>query len=71
MTEYTVIYQWAGRNYSVSVPDLPGCVACGDTMDEAQQFIKEAIELHIDALKEEGQPVPEPMAKAGLIAVDV
>ena len=71
MTEYTVIYQWAGRNYSASVPDLPGCVACGDTMDETQQFIKEAIELHIDALKESGQPVPEPMTKAGLIAVDV
>ena len=55
MTEYTVIYQWAGRNYSASVPDLPGCIACGDTMDETQQFIKEAIELHIE-LAERGRP---------------
>jgi len=71
MREYTVIYEWAGNNYSAYVPDLPGCIACGDTVEETQQLIKEAIELYIDALREDGQPVPEPMTKAGHIAVVV
>ena len=69
MREYTVIYEWAGSNYSAYVPDLPGCIACGDTLEETKGLIKEAIELYIGALKEEGKPIPEPTTKAGPIAV--
>lgn len=69
--EYTVIYEWAGNNYSAYVPDLPGCIACGDTLEETQQLVKEAIELYIDALREDGKPVPEPSTKAGLVAVAI
>ena len=69
MKEYCVIYEWTGSNYSAYVPDLPGCVACGDTLDETQQLIKEAIELYLDALKEEGKAIPEPTTKAGPVAV--
>jgi predicted RNase H-like HicB family nuclease len=69
--EYTVIYEWAGSNYSAYLPDLPGCIACGDTVEETEQLIKEAIDLYVDALREDGQAVPEPTTKAGQIAVVV
>ena len=69
MKEYVVIYEWAGANYSAYVPDLPGCVAASDTFEETERLIKEAIELYIEALKEEGRPVPEPTTKAKAIAV--
>lgn len=69
MKEYLVIYEWAGRNYSAYVPDLPGCVAAGDTLEETERLIKEAIELYIESLKETGQPVPEPTTRAKLVMV--
>jgi len=67
--EYTVIYEWTGRNYSAYVPDLPGCVAAGDTLEETEQLIREAIQLYIEALREEGEPIPEPAVRAGTVAV--
>jgi predicted RNase H-like HicB family nuclease len=67
--EYVAIYEWTGANYSAYVPDLPGCVACGDTLEETERLIKEAIELYIQALREEGRTVPEPSTKAGRVAI--
>jgi len=67
--EYVVIYEWTGRNYSAYVPDLPGCVAAGETFEETEQLIKEAIELYIETLKEMGQQVPEPSTKAKPVLV--
>ncbi|TXT34542.1 MAG: hypothetical protein FD138_1649 [Planctomycetota bacterium] len=69
MKEYTVIYEWAGENYSAYVPDLPGCVACGDTVEETEELMKEAIELYIEALRDDGQPIPEPTTKARALSV--
>lgn len=69
MKEYTVIYEWAGENYSAYVPDLPGCVACGDTVEETEELMKEAIELYIEALRDDGRPVPEPTTKARALSV--
>ncbi|GAF76597.1 unnamed protein product [marine sediment metagenome] len=69
MKEYTVIYEWAGKNYSAYVPDLPGCIGCGDSLEETEALMKEAIELYIEALKEDGTPVPEPTTKARPISV--
>ena len=63
MKKYTVIYERAGTNYSAYVPDLPGCVACGDTLSETEKLMKEAIRMYVDALKEEGQSIPEPTTK--------
>ncbi len=71
MTEYTVVYEWAGENFSAYVPDLPGCVACGDTLEETEQLMKEAIRLYIEALREEGRPIPKPTTKARQLAVAV
>ncbi len=69
MREYTVVYEQAGENYSAYVPDLPGCVACGDTMDETEQLMKEAVGLYIETLKEDGKPIPEPTTQARAIVV--
>ncbi|MCS6903505.1 MAG: type II toxin-antitoxin system HicB family antitoxin [Candidatus Bipolaricaulota bacterium] len=71
MKKYLVIYEWTGQNYSAYVPDLPGCIACGDTLEETEKLMQEAIALYIEALKEAGQPVPEPTTQAKQIAVTV
>ena len=69
MKEYMVIYEWTGRNYSAYVPDLPGCIACADTLEETERLIVEGIKLCIEARKEAGQPVPEPTTKAKAVVV--
>ena len=69
MKEYMVIYEWAGENYSAYVPDLPGCIACGDTVEETEELMKEAIELYLETLRDSGQPIPEPTTKARALAV--
>lgn len=69
MRQYLVVYEKAGNNYSAYVPDLPGCVACGDTLEETEQLMRGAIELYLEALAEEGQPIPEPTTEARLLDV--
>ena len=59
---YSVIIEKGPTSYGAQVLDLPGCVAVGDTRDEAYALILEAIELYIEALREEGLPVPEPQS---------
>jgi predicted RNase H-like HicB family nuclease len=60
--KYAVVFEKAKRNYAAYVPDLPGCVSTGKTREEIESNIKEAIEFHIDGLRESGQPVPPPTA---------
>ncbi len=60
MKEYTVIYEWAGNNYSAYVPDLPGCVATGKTLDEVRSNVRDAIGFHLKGLREDSLPIPEP-----------
>ena len=55
-----VIHKDKDSDYGVTVPDLPGCFSAGQTIDEAMEMIKEAIELHLEGLIEEGQPIPKP-----------
>ncbi len=57
---YAIVIENAGDNFSAYVPDLPGCVAAGDTLEETERLIREAIELHVAGLREDGLPVPEP-----------
>ena len=57
---YAVVIEKADGNYSAYVPDLPGCVAVGDTIDECEASIQEAIEAHIRVMRQEGVDVPEP-----------
>jgi predicted RNase H-like HicB family nuclease len=60
MKKYLVIYEKAKENYSAYSPDIPGCIATGKTRKETEKNIKEAINFHINGLKEDGQPLPEP-----------
>jgi predicted RNase H-like HicB family nuclease len=55
---YAVVIEKAVGNYSAYVPDLPGCVATGNTIEEVETEIREAIELHLDGLREDGLPIP-------------
>lgn len=61
---YAVVIEKAESNFSAYVPDLPGCVATGDSLAEAERNIREAIRFHIDGLLEDALPVPEPSARA-------
>ena len=61
---YAVVIENAGRNYSAYVPDLPGCVATGSSINEVEASIGEAIRFHLDGLKEDGLPIPPPNARA-------
>jgi len=66
---YAVVIEKGESSYGAYVPDLPGCVAAGDTKEEAIRLIQEAIELHIEGLKEEGEPVPPPSSSVELVEV--
>ena len=68
--EYAVMIEEADDgSFSAYVPDLPGCVSCGDTRQEAEQLIKEAVALHIESLQQHGEPVPR--AKTVAIRLDI
>jgi predicted RNase H-like HicB family nuclease len=59
---YAVVIEQTEQSFGAFVPDLPGCVAVGQTIEEVQQLIREAIELHLEGMREDGQPIPEPRA---------
>ncbi|MCX6164542.1 MAG: type II toxin-antitoxin system HicB family antitoxin [Ignavibacteriae bacterium] len=58
--KYTVIIEKGEKNYSAYIPDLPGCVSTGDTIEEIKKNILDAVEFHIQGMKEDGEPIPEP-----------
>ncbi len=58
--QYTVVLEKGESSYGAFVPDLPGCIAAATTKEEALKLIKEAIEFHIEGLKEEGEEIPKP-----------
>ncbi len=70
MTEYVVVIEQDGDAWGAYVPDLPGCVAAGDSRQEVEQLIAEAVPLHIASLREHGETVPAPTA-AGTTTVRV
>lgn len=67
--KYAVVIEKAENNYSAYVPDLPGCIATGKTKAEVTRNLREAIALHIEGLREDGLPVPEPQACAEFVEV--
>ena len=66
---YAVVIENAGPNYSAYVPDLPGCIATGATLAETEIAIREAIEFHLDGLREDGMPIPPPSSKVEYVEV--
>jgi len=66
---YAVVIEKSESGFGAYVPDLPGCVAVAETLAETEQLIREAIEFHLDGLREDGIPAPEPSAKAQYVEV--
>ena len=69
MMKYVAVIEKGENNYSAYVPELPGCVATGKTKDEVSRNVREAIAFHIEGLREDGLPVPEPQTSAVLVEV--
>jgi predicted RNase H-like HicB family nuclease len=67
--KYAVVIERAPNNYAAYVPDLPGCVATGATEDEVLRRIHEAIEFHLDGLREDGLPIPEPTSTVAVVEI--
>jgi predicted RNase H-like HicB family nuclease len=66
---YTVIIEKGETSYGAYVPDLPGCVAVGETENEVRTLIKEAIEFHLEGIRDNGGLAPEPKSKSELIEI--
>lgn len=69
MASYSVIYERGLRNWSAYVPDLPGCIATGKDREETRRRIREAIEFHIEGLREHGETVPAPLTEVDQVEV--
>ena len=67
---YLVVIEKADGNYSAYSPDIPGCVAVGDTLEEVSQNMREAIQFHLQGLIEDKLPIPEPTTRAEYVAVE-
>ena len=67
--QYLVVIEKGPSSYGAYVPDLPGCVAVGETREEVSRLSHEAIEFHVEGLLEDGQPVPPPASQAELVDV--
>ena len=66
---YAIVIEKAENNFAAYVPDLPGCVATGMTVEETEQQIREAIEFHLRGMREDGLPIPEPVSKVDYVEV--
>lgn len=66
---YAIVIEDAGANYSAYVPDLPGCVATGSTVEETETAIREAIEFHLDGLRSDNIPIPQASSRVDYVEV--
>lgn len=66
---YAIVIEKAEDNFSAYVPDLPGCVATGATIEEVESQIREAIAFHIDGLREDGTPIPPPDSRVDYVDI--
>jgi len=66
---YLVVIEKAGDGFSAYVPDLPGCIATGETREKARQMIASAIEMHLEGMRADGLPIPEASASAEVVEV--
>jgi predicted RNase H-like HicB family nuclease len=67
--KYTVIYEQGPTSWGAYVPDLPGVITVGDTREEAERLIAEAVEFHLEGMREEGLAIPTPSSFAGIVEV--
>lgn len=66
---YAVIIEEGANSFGAYVPDLPGCVAVAETREEALRLIQEAIDFHLEGLREDGQPIPEPSSSVEYVEI--
>lgn len=66
---YAIVIEAAENNFSAYVPDLPGCVATGATLEDAEQAIREAISFHLDGLRADNLPIPRPSSRVDYVEV--
>lgn len=66
---YAIVIEAAGTTFSAYVPDLPGCVATGTTVEATEQAIRQAIAFHLDGLREDGTPIPPPLSRVDYVEV--
>lgn len=71
MKRYAIVIEKAAANYAGYVPDLPGCIATGDTVEETHRLLGEAIALHLEGLQEDGLPIPEPSSVVEYLELEV
>ena len=69
MRRYAIVLEKAKSNYAAYVPDLPGCVATGATVKKTERRIRQAIEIHVAGLREDGLPVPRPSSRVDYVEV--
>jgi predicted RNase H-like HicB family nuclease len=67
--KYAVVFAKTSTGYSAHVPDLPGCIATGHNLQETQQMIRGAIEMHLEGLREDGDPIPEASTIADYVTI--
>ena len=67
---YLVVVEKGPTSYGAHVPDLPGCIAAGETKEEVVTLIREAIAFHLEDLKQDGQPIPAPALTSELVEVE-
>lgn len=67
--KFLVVYEKSGKGWSAYVPDLPGVVTTGPSKEDAKELIREAIEFHLEGLREDNLPIPEPAASAEVVTV--
>ena len=71
MKRYAIVIEKAPSNYAAYVPDLPGCVATGATVEETESLLREAIDIHLEGMREDGLPIPEPASLVEYLEVPV
>ncbi len=67
--KYLIVVEKSESGYGAYVPDLPGCVAAAESRDEVVRLIRDAMEFHVEGLRESGDPVPEPFSRSELIEI--
>lgn len=66
---YAIVIEQVGDNYSAYVPDLPGCVATGGTVEEVERLIREAIQFHMEGMRQDGEAIPLPSSRVDYVEV--
>ena len=70
MMRYAVVFEKAATNWAAYVPDLPGCITTGRTLEETKRNMREAIQLQLETMSEVGDPIPQPSAKVGFVQLE-